>query len=335
MTEGLEASKPFFKGMTYGWGSSRGEYRQPYAKESLEKLKETGSDWIALSFWTYQDHVYSTSITFDYGYTMTDRDIAHAVKEAKALGLKVCLKPVVNSRDGIWRAHIGFPDEDNAIPYWDAWFQSYSNFMLHYAELAEELECEMLCIGCEMVRTEGQSDHWRKLIREVRALYSGPIIYNANHGKEHGADWFDAVDYIGISAYYPVGKQPGDSMASMLEGWEQQKSKLAALSQQFGKPVVFVEIGCRSALGCATMPWDFVHVDLPFHEEEQANFYESALRAFWDEPWFAGFFWWDWSTKLYALEDASANKGFDIYGKQAGEVLKSYYKGTHEMRLPG
>jgi hypothetical protein len=318
-------TRPFFKGMTYGWGARRGEYRQLYAVDSLRKLCETGSEWIALSFWTYQDHVYSTSIPFDYGYTMTDRDIEFAVKEAKAQGMKVCLKPVVNSRDGIWRAHIGFPDDEKGTPYWDAWFASYTNFICHYAELAEELGCEMLCIGCEMVKTEGKSDYWRELIERVRGIYSGPIIYNGNHGKEHGISWFDAVDFIGISAYYPVGKRPGDSLESMAEGWEAQKPKLAALSQKFGKPIVFMEIGCRSALGCATMPWDFVHEELPFHEDEQANFYHSALQAFWDEPWFAGFFWWDWSTKLYALEEAGENRGFDIYGKKASVVLREYY----------
>ncbi len=167
----------FFKGMTYGWSTSRGGYRQPYAVDSLRKLKETGSEWIALSFWTYQESVFSTEITFDYGYTVTDRDIEFAVKQAKQLGLKVCLKPVVNSRDGIWRAHIGFPDEDSpSRRYWDKWFQSYTNFLLHYAELAEELGCEMFCIGCEMIKTESQIGHWSGLIAKVRDIYKGLLF---------------------------------------------------------------------------------------------------------------------------------------------------------------
>lgn len=82
----------FLKGMTYGWGSKRGEYRTEYAEDSMRKLAETGSEWIALSFWTWQDTVHSTEIHYDYGYTVTDRDLAHAVQLAKQLGLKVCLK---------------------------------------------------------------------------------------------------------------------------------------------------------------------------------------------------------------------------------------------------
>lgn len=315
----------FYKGMTYGWGSGRGEYRKDYAVDSLRKLKETGSEWIALSFWTLQDHIYSTEIPFDYGYTVTDRDIEFAVKEAKQLGLKVCLKPVVNSRDGIWRAHIGFPPEGGSKPYWDKWFQSYTNFMLHYAELAEELGCEMLCVGCEMVKTESQTEHWTALIAKIRAIYTGKLIYNANHGKEDNVEWFDLVDLIGLSAYYPVADGPGANAESMLARWNEVKPKLRGLHERFKKPIVFVEIGCRPASGCAAMPWDFEHTHLPFDEEEQANFYQSALEAFWEEPWFAGYFWWDWKAKLYPREEAHLDLDFNIYGKKAEGVLREWY----------
>lgn len=313
--------------MTYGWGTTRGAYRKTAAVESMQKLKATGSQWIALSFWTWQDAVHSTEIAFDYGYTMTDRDIAFAVHTAKELGLKVCLKPVVNSRDGIWRAHIGFPEEEGADPYWEKWFTSYTHFLLHYAELAEELACEMFCIGCEMIKTESQEARWRRLIEQVRGIYSGSLIYNANHGSEDVA-WFDAVDLIGISAYYPVAKEPGASEESMLQEWLRVLPRFETLYDKFHKPIVFMEIGCRSAQGCATMPWDFTHRELPYDEEEQARFYSSAFTACWNEPWFSGFFWWDWSTSLYPIEEAKQNRGFDIYGKKAEQIVKQWYLQT-------
>jgi len=315
----------FIKGMTYGWGATRGAYRQPAAVASLEKLKATGSEWIALSFWTWQASPHATEISFDYGYTVTDRDIEFAVKKAKELGLKVCLKPVVNSRDGIWRAHIGFPEEDGAKLYWEQWFTSYQNFLIHYAELAEELGCEMFCVGCEMVKTESHTAQWREVIAAVRGVYNGPLIYNANHGSEEGVQWFDAVDLIGTSAYYPVAKEAGASEESMLQSWEQVKGRFVSLYERFNKPIVFMEIGCRSASGCAAMPWDFTHRELPFDEEEQARFYSSAFTAFWHEPWFGGFFWWDWSTQLYPIEEAGQQLGFDIYGKKAEQIVKQWY----------
>ncbi|TYP76640.1 glycoside hydrolase family 113 [Paenibacillus methanolicus] len=318
----------FIKGMTWGWSSKRGDYRTEAAADSMRKLRETGSEWIALSFWTWQDAVHSTQIPFDYGYTVTDRDIEAAVREARRNGLKICLKPVVNSRDGLWRAHIGFPEEENGSPsYWDRWFESYTNFLVHYAELAEELGCEMFCVGCEMVKTESQTARWAQTIARVREAYSGPLIYNANHGSEEGVAWFDLVDVIGTSAYYPVGSMPGDTEANMIANWLPVRDKMERLHRRFNKPVVFMEIGCRSAHGCATMPWDFTRRDLPFSEEEQANFYSSVIQVFWDQPWFGGFFWWDWSVKLYPLSEAKSNRGFDVYGKRAGEILTEWYTG--------
>nr|WP_323125870.1 hypothetical protein [Gracilibacillus oryzae] len=179
----------FVKGMTYGWNTTRGAYRTEEAISSLQKLKETGSEWIALSFFALQDTYHSTSIQFDYSNTMTDRDIQFAVNEAKKLGLKVCLKPVVNCRDGIWRARIGFPEE--AVDKWEEWFESYTNFTIHYAELAKELDCEMFCIGCEMINTEAQTVYWRELIKKVRNIYDGPVIYNANHGSR--CHWYKCL----------------------------------------------------------------------------------------------------------------------------------------------
>lgn len=323
------SEKLFIKGFTYGWSASRGNYRQSWALDSMRKLKETGSEWIALSFYTYQDTFSSTKIPFDYGYTVTDRDIERAIKNAHEMGLKVCLKPVVNSKDGVWRAEIDFPDQPNdgtGKTYWDQWFESYTNFICHYAELAEELGCEMFCIGCEMVASQRKVKHWENLIARVREIYTGPIIYNANHGSEDEVAWFDKVDIIGTSAYYRVGTKPGDSEENMIQNWLKVKERIRKLHEKFQKPIVFMEIGCRSAHGCSMMPWDFMHRDLPFDEDEQANFYSSVMKVFWDEPWFSGFFWWDWSTRLYDIKDAKANKGFDIYGKKAEDILRKWYK---------
>ena len=195
---------------------------------------------------------------------------------------------------------------------------SYTAFLCHYAEIAEETGCEMFCVGCEMLGTEHKVDYWRKAIEEVRKVYHGPITYNTNHGKEFGVKWWDAVDYIGTSAYYGVGKVPGDTMENMKAVWDEKKEKLAELSRlNGGKQIIFMEIGCRSASGCAMMPYDFSHREFPYDEDEQANFYESAMAAMWNEPWFAGFFWWDWYTRL---PQRQPEMGFSIVGKKTEKV---------------
>ena len=159
----------------------------------------------------------------------------------------------------------------------------------------------------------------------VREIYHGPLVYNANHGKEENVNWFDALDYIGTSAYYPVAKEGGASSEEMLKAWEYHKEGLKRISEKFGKKIIFMEIGCRNARGCAVIPWDFVHVEYPRDEDEQYNFYESALKAMWDEPYFAGFFWWDWKTFLLPPEKIALDTDFGIHGKKAEKLLTDWY----------
>ena len=314
----------FIKGFTYGFDGKRGDYRTEEAAASMERLAALGGDWAALAFVVRQDSFSSTIIRPDYRYTVTDKDVAAAADKLHSLGLKVCMKPMVNCADGVWRAHIRFPEaEVGDNNYWRDWFSSYTAFLCHYAEIAEETGCEMFCVGCEMLGTEHKEDYWRKAIEEVRKIYHGPITYNTNHGKEFGVKWWDAVDYIGTSAYYGVGKIPGDSLENMTAVWNEQKERLAELSRvNGGKQIIFMEIGCRSAKGCAMMPYDFSHREFPYDEDEQANFYQSCMLSMWNEPWFAGFFWWDWYTKI---PERTPEMGFSIVGKKTEAVLKEWY----------
>lgn len=312
----------FMKGFSFAFMARRGELTKDYTRDSLRKLRATGTEWLALCLVVMQEKYNSTYIGFDYHETPTDLEVLDLIAYAHELGFKVCLKPMINCLDGLWRARITFPEEG---PYWDAWFHSYQGFLNHYAELASLSHCEMFCLGCEMIGTEGREDQWRQTIKLVKSRYDGPLIYNANHGKEEGILWWDAVDYLGTSAYYPVASQGGASLEEMKENWREVKDRVEALYERYQKPIVFMEIGCRSARGCATMPWDFMHTDLPHDEKEQANFYQSCMETFFHEDWFAGFFWWDWRHKLHDLEQAGTNDDFAIYGKEAEGVLKKWY----------
>lgn len=320
-------------GYTYGYMANRGEYRSPQGIKSQDLLYELGNNWVCLAIANYQEHFYSTDIRADYLKTPSVLDIIAFVEKAHNKGIKVCLKPMVNSEDNMWRAHIGFPDLNmsDMDVYWAKWFESYKQYILYYAELAEELGCEMLCIGCEMLGTEHRSYDWLHIIEEVRKVYSGKLIYNTNHDHEDAVEWFDVLDYIGTSAYYPVG-QNGVTKEKMIEEWTKIKWRLDAIAEQRRKKYIFMEVGCRSAHGCSVTPWDFT-LELPWDEDEQALYYETCMSVFFDDPNFAGIFWWDWPTITYnTYEEAKQDKGFNIHLKKAEQVVKEFYKkyGTGE-----
>jgi len=274
---------------------------------------------------------------------VTDDEIKRAVEIARKNNLKIILKPVVNCRDGTWRGFIDFKVPDGSksdVQQWNVWFENFKKFLLHYAQIAEDTKCDMLCLGCEMGTSERFAAQWRNIIAEVRKVYKGPITYNANHGNEDKVNWWDAVDIIGMSGYYPVGadmnkpnddpcKVPNDSsVEGMKKRWTPIKQKLKYVSKKFDRPLFFIEIGVCSAKGNTSTPWLHPHSEAVYDGDEQARFYQAAIEAFWDEPWFFGFVFWDWPSPLYSLEEAKTNAGFCVYGKPAEKVVKEWFSKT-------
>lgn len=315
-------------GYTYGYMANRGDYRTPQGIKSQKLLYELNNNWVCLAVANYQKTYCSTDIYSDFLKTPSDRDIQSFVEYAHKNNVKVCLKPMLNCEDNMWRAFINFPDlnmnETNI--YWQKWFDSYKHYILYYAELAEELNCEMLCIGCEMLGTERREYEWRYLIKEIRKVYSGKLIYNTNHDHEDDISWIDDLDYIGTSAYYPVGEN-GIDKENMIKEWTKIKDRLDNIARKYNKKYLFMEVGCRSAEECSKHPWDFSDINAKWNEDEQALFYETCLETFSSDKNFAGIFWWDWSTFIYdSRTQAEKDTGFNIHLKKAEKIVKNWYK---------
>lgn len=309
-------------GMTYGYFANRGEITSANGLKSQQAMFNLGINWTCLTVVNYQETYHSTRIYADHLRTPSDYDIEQFISNAHSRNIKVCLKPMIHSEDNVWRAHIGFPDlnMDDLNAYWQSWFESYKNFILRYAELAQRCGVEMLCIGCEMLGTEHRRYDWEYIIKEVRRVYHGAVVYNTNHDHEDAQEWFDCLDYIGTSAYFPVGR-PDSSYATMLKNWQEVRYRLDAIAQSSGKRFIFMEVGCRSVKGASQHPWDFTQ-ELKYSECEQEDFYRSCMNIFYDDPYFAGVFWWDWPTNLPKKKD----KEFYIYQKQTERYLTDFNK---------
>jgi hypothetical protein len=300
-------------GMTWGWTGIRGTWATPEAADSMSKMLDVGVNWTAIAFAALQEHTYTTDIPFEDEPTITDDELRWAIREAKRLGFKVVLKPVVNVRDGAWRGHIAFFDWDvPGEPSWTEWFVSYRRFIMHFAAIAEAEGVEMLCIGCEMVQSDKRDVEWRALIAEVRGVYSGLVTYNCDKYQEDRLTWWDAVDIISSSGYYPTGK------------WEEQLDRIAPVVAKHGKPFFFMEAGCPSREGSAAAPNDWSLPGGP-SEDEQANYYTEMFDACAKRDWAQGFMLWDWPARLYSEQEAATNTDYCPYGKKAAGVLRSYY----------
>ena len=224
----------FVKGYTWGWVGSRGSYLGDRPAESMRLLADTGSQWVCIGFVGHQPTRNTPEIRFAESdpSMVTDDEIRHAVKLARDNHLKVILKPVIDPADGQWRGTIEFKTTDGKTDdaAWEKWWKAYETFMLHYAAIAQTEKCELLCIGCEMHTTERFESQWRAVIGKIRKAYSGPLIYDTNWGDEEKVAWWDAVDIIGISAYYPVSTKDDTSLAHMITAWEKIRDRLRKLA---------------------------------------------------------------------------------------------------------
>lgn len=356
----------FIKGMSWGWPGWRGAYAGSWAEHSLRELAETHANWVCIAFSTnlrrHDDPSFSWGA--ENSRMVSDDEIRRAIDLAREQGFQVILKPVVNCRDGVWRAWIRFFRPMTAaecaagtesaydpwgedpgvregmvrdVDAWNTWWNNYQKFLVHYARIAEEKQVELFCIGCEMNSSEEFSDRWREAISQVRAEYHGPLTYDCNHGREDRPSWWDAVDVIGVSAYYAVPPTEGQSIeeaASQTTPKEEivaelvkVRTRLAEINKKWGKPILFIETGVTSVRGCARYPWEYLReaTGVPIDQQEQVNFYEAMFEVFWHEPWFIGYAWWDWPARLYPADRADEDRGFCVYGKRAEKVLTQWY----------
>jgi hypothetical protein len=306
----------FIKGFSFGYMSKRGEWSDPRAKESLQLLKERcGIDHVVLTVVAEQDHPQAIHINWkDHPDVVSDSEIVEMIKYAQSLDLTVILKPMVNVADGTWRAHINFFDTDVPCePKWSEWFAAYNEFILHYAKVAEETGCNMFVIGCEMVNADRREQEWRHLISEVRKLYGGLVTYNCDKYQEDVLKWWDAVDVISSSGYYPI------------DNWEEQLDRIEKVVQKQNKPFFFCEAGCPSWEGGDKLPNDWTlrgKADV----NVQKAWYEEMFKATSKRDWVRGFAFWDWKAHLYPIEKASSDQDYAVYGKPAEQLIYQYYR---------
>lgn len=301
-------------GITFAPFAMKGAFEDERAYASADAMIErTGTNYVMLTPVGLQKNAHCEEISWEK--TLSDEELVRMIDYLHAKGVQVALKPTVNCEDGTWRAHIAFFDRDVICePKWSKWFASYSAFQCHYARIAEKTKCEMFVAGCEMVMSEHREKEWRQVIADIRKEYHGPVSYNTDKYQEDQVTWWDAVDVISSSGYYPTGD------------FERQLDRIEAVVKKFDKPFFFAETGCMSSKGSAKVPNDWGlrgSVDL----KEQADWYEEMFAAVRRRDWVGGTCLWSWTWKLYDDEAAKQSWDYDIYKKPAEPVVRKYYLG--------
>lgn len=237
-------------------------------------------------------------------------------------GIKIMVKPQI----WVWRGEftgdiLMKTDED-----WEMLENSYTDFALTYAKLAEETKAEVYCIGTELEEfVKNRPAYWKELIAKIRAVYKGRLTYAANWDEYKRTPFWKDLDYIGVDAYFPLCEARDPSKEEMQEGWNKWKTTLLEVSQQNERPVLFTEFGYRSMDFTAKKPWLVDSNQMDVNLEAQADALKVLFDEFWNEDWFAGGFVWKWFIQHEQVGGSEDNR-FTPQNKPAETVIRKHYE---------
>lgn len=332
-------------GMNFGFMAKRGYYSRKEMLEQPAKMAKAGVNWTTLNANFCQEQFYSRKVFLDFNFSSGELELAEMAKAMHDNGIKILFKPCLTPLDSSWMGMVNFPDGQQQIQgvkssYWDEWFSSFTESAKYFADFAERVKLDSIIIGAEYYGTEGRSDDWRKVIAEVRKIYSGPITYEftCSSRKAYSLDWFQDLDFLSYSYYPPVcarnaeppvaRSNPHYTVEDMMNYLSSRKEKIISICDRFdNKPIAFTEIGVRSAHGCILNPCDY-QWETYYDGEEQANYMEAIFRTFWELPQWMGMYWWKWDETQNRPQyhtDPKGDMGFTIAGKPAENVLRKWF----------
>ena len=304
--------------------------RHPY-EQYIREIADTGANTVCLVIAAYQENGKSTSIFVDKRRVPSDERLKKLVAHAHGLGLRVVLMPIVlleNPEAGEWRGAI-------APRNWDDWWEDYYNYVLPYAELAEEAKVEMFVVGSELVTTERDyPDRWRTLIAKIRKVYGGYLSYSANWDHYTPVTWWKDVDVIGMTTYYDLTGGKEVTLPRLEAKWRDIRKTILAWQKTIGRPILFTEVGWPNQVTCAQYPWDYYRAEDKPDPQAQALCYEAFFRTWFDEKAAAGFLIWEWRN-YPEQKTGPDDPSYIPCGKPCLDVIRRHFQAPgSKARLP-
>ena len=298
---------------------------RPFSADPMPPLQAVGTNWIAVIPYAFT-RAGQPSVRYNMqGYQWwgeRPEGVRRSIELAHAAGIGVLLKPQVYI-PGSWTGELDF-DSDDA---WAAWEQDYEAYLLPLVEMAQELGVGAVCVGTEFkIAAVKREAFWRSLITKVRERFDGTITYAANWDAYASVPFWDAVDLVGINAYFPLDPATTPPVAQLVEAWQPWKRDILAFQRRIQRPVAFTEFGYLSVDGAAHETWTLEKKveSLPINEQAQANAIEALFATFWAEPWWQGGFLWKWFPQMQGHEGYPA-RDYTPQGKRAEQTLSAWY----------
>lgn len=281
----------------------------------LDRLARLGVNSVGFVFPIFQHGQAATSIYADTTKTPTDANITTFLGQAHRRGFTVIVRPLLDEQSpdlsGHWRGSITPADRA-------AWWQSYKQIILRYAQLSQAGSATFFDVGTELTTMEADTARWVSLAGAVHQVFSGELTYSANWDHPYPA-FGRSLDFLAVDAWFPLAIHSGvDPVAAVTAAWKPWLDQVHGERVRFGKPLVFTELGLASQQGALTQPWAHLP-NVPADNNAQREYYAGTCLAV--KPNVAGMYWWDFELNAPPPGDT----GFPPEGKPAEKEISRCY----------
>jgi len=296
-----------------------------YDMDPFPRIKETNADWVC-----FVPYGFCGLGEKEIRYNMDrqwwgekEKGVVESIELAQKNNFRVFLKPQIYVH-GSWPGDINFDNVDQ----WKEWEDGYRKFILFYADIASSYDVDLFCIGTEFkTAMQARPQFWRKLIGEIREVYCGKLTYSANWDSYRSVPFWDLLDYIGISAYFPLVNELNPSIRKIKSAWKPYVKELEQVNDFYNKPILFTEYGFLSVDGTTYQNWELEKKinSLRVNEEAQADALEAMYSVFSKVDFWAGGFLWKWFPNDKGHE-GYIDKDYTPKDKLAENVLKKWFQ---------
>ena len=306
-------------GMTISCQSWGWEWGSDGFGAELDELQKLGVNWVSI-------HPYAR-IRADGGIEsrLTENGaapewITRPIREAHARGMSIMVIPHIAywGSPWSWRGAIEFEKPEERARF----FRTYGEFLVAVASAAQG--ADGFCIGNELDRLVCCEQEWRALIARLRGVTKSKLTYASNWSDYARVPFWDALDAVGVEAYFPLSDKADPSAEELAAGWRARIAELKQVHERTGKPIVFTELGYTVSLAAAKEPWADARVQSEQRAQAEAlqqRCLAAALAAIEPErEWLRGAFLWKWFV------GATHGNSFHMQSEAMRAVIASVWK---------
>lgn len=232
------------------------------ARADVRYVRSLHANAISVSFPFYMAGRKSPAV-YAGSETPSPGQVALLARDAEQAGLYVSIRPLLDEQS-LGGSRTSWKPRQPA-----AWFASYQQFLLPYAEMAQREHIPELIVGAEFDRF-GAYPQWNALDRALRRVYHGRLAYALNwtvRGPQGGP-----VTRL-VDSYPPFPQLSASvSVAALTRAWE-------SYDRRFPPGTVESEVGIAAVRGAYAQPWRVQWPGTAIDPAIQARWFTAACRA--------------------------------------------------------